>query len=193
MPDVIKIGKTENSIEIRIKSLDTTGVPLPFECYYAAEVADHHVVEKKLHMAFKDKRVRESREFFYVDPGQAKAALSLAEIKDVTPREGIFNEPDDERALERESKRLSNFTFSSANVPLGSILTFIKDDSITSKVLSDTTVDYEGQEMSLSKAGLLAIKKCGYNWTSVQGPRYWLFEDETLSWHRAKREISEDF
>ena len=44
-PDYIKIGKTSN-LEQRLKSLDTTGVPLPFECYYAVEVDDMSRVEK---------------------------------------------------------------------------------------------------------------------------------------------------
>jgi hypothetical protein len=89
---------TEQEVENRIRGLDTTGVPLPFECYYAAEVADLHSVEKKLHMAFMDKRVRDSREFFYVDPAQAKAALSLAELKDVTPKKAIYTDLEDKEA-----------------------------------------------------------------------------------------------
>jgi hypothetical protein len=42
MPDLVKIGKTERDIESRIKGLDTTSVPLPFECYYAAKVLDYN-------------------------------------------------------------------------------------------------------------------------------------------------------
>lgn len=38
MPGLVKIGFTE-SLEDRIKYLSAhSGVPLPFECYYAAEV-----------------------------------------------------------------------------------------------------------------------------------------------------------
>ena len=39
MPDTIKIGITDN-LERRIKELDNTSMPLPFECYYAVEVED---------------------------------------------------------------------------------------------------------------------------------------------------------
>ena len=188
MPDLVKIGRTEQEIEARIKGLDTTGVPLPFECYYAAEVVDHQEVEKKLHKAFVDKRVRDSREFFRVDPEQVKAALSLAALKEVTPKQAIYTEIDDAEALERESKK-TNFTFSAAKIPIGATINFSKDESITAIVLSDTTIDYEGQETSVSKAGLDAIKKCGYDWTSVQGPAYWLYEGETLQWHRRNNEF----
>ena len=106
MPDLVKIGKTEQTLELRMKGLDTTGVPLPFECYFAAEVKDNNEVEKKLHKTFIDKRVRDSREFFRVDPEQVKAALSLAAEKDVTPKSAIYTEVGDAEALEKESKKI---------------------------------------------------------------------------------------
>ena len=39
MPGYVKIGKTTN-LEQRLKQLYSTPVPLPFECIYAAKVAD---------------------------------------------------------------------------------------------------------------------------------------------------------
>ena len=45
MPDTIKIGITDN-LERRMKR-DNTSTPLPFECYYAVEVQDAKVIEKK--------------------------------------------------------------------------------------------------------------------------------------------------
>ena len=48
MPDTIKIGITDN-LERRMKELDNTSTPLPFECYYAVEVQDAKVIEKKIH------------------------------------------------------------------------------------------------------------------------------------------------
>ena len=68
MPGVVKIGKTRSPVEQRMRELDTTGVPLPFECFYAARVADADLVESKLHDAFADQRIRQRREFFLVDP-----------------------------------------------------------------------------------------------------------------------------
>ena len=75
MPSCVKVGKTTDSIENRMKGLDTTGVPLPFECFYAAKVADMSFMERQLHDAFSDNRVRKSREFFNIDP--ARIALAL--------------------------------------------------------------------------------------------------------------------
>ena len=46
MPDTIKIGITDN-LERRMRELDNTSTPLPFECYYAVEVQDAKAIEKK--------------------------------------------------------------------------------------------------------------------------------------------------
>jgi hypothetical protein len=37
MPEYIKIGFTHGSVVERLKQLDRTGTPLPFEVYYAVE------------------------------------------------------------------------------------------------------------------------------------------------------------
>ena len=47
MPNFVKIGKTTTTVEQRMRALDTTGIPLPFECYYAARVRDMNFVEKQ--------------------------------------------------------------------------------------------------------------------------------------------------
>ena len=89
MPDIIKIGITDN-LSRRLRDLDNTSTPLPFECFYALEVEDAQSIEKLLHEAFDDKRVRQNREFFNSTPEQAKSALKTAEKmggRDVTPKE----------------------------------------------------------------------------------------------------------
>ena len=40
MPEYIKIGFTHGDVKDRLKQLDRTGTPLPFEVYYAATVED---------------------------------------------------------------------------------------------------------------------------------------------------------
>ena len=82
MPDTIKIGITDN-LERRMKELDNTSTPLPFECYYAVEVQDAKVIEKKIHEGLDDKRIRQNREFFNSTPEQAKAILEIAEFMGV--------------------------------------------------------------------------------------------------------------
>lgn len=73
MPGIIKIGFTENSVEQRMKELDKTATPIPFECYFAKLLDKAEFVERKMHEAFDEFRIRDNREFFRMAPEQAKA------------------------------------------------------------------------------------------------------------------------
>ena len=84
MPNMIKIGKRTRNLELRLADLYSTGVPLPFECEYAAKVKDVDKTEKAFHTAFSPNRVNPKREFFNIDPEQA-IVLELMAIEDVTP------------------------------------------------------------------------------------------------------------
>ena len=83
MPGLVKIGHTSQTIEQRLRDLDKTGVPVPFECVAAWEFEDAPGVENTLHQAFADRRVRQSREFFRVSPGQPIAILERFGAKDI--------------------------------------------------------------------------------------------------------------
>jgi len=64
MPGLTKIGKTNiNGLESRLQTLYNTSVPIPFHCFYACEVEDPDLVEKKLHDAFGDHRVNKKGSF----------------------------------------------------------------------------------------------------------------------------------
>lgn len=83
-PELVKIGKTGGSVSVRLKQLNTTGVPTPFECHYAAYVSDMHAVEKYLHDHFSYCRVNDKREFFEVSPREVHKILSRFAIGDAT-------------------------------------------------------------------------------------------------------------
>ncbi len=85
MPKMVKIGRTGREIDERLNQLYSTGVPLPFECAYAAKVADMDKVEKAFHNAFGPYRVNPKREFFSIDPEQAIGLLELMKLEDMTP------------------------------------------------------------------------------------------------------------
>ena len=86
MPGLVKIGKTSrDSVEGRLLELYTTGVPVPFECAYAARVEDEDKVEKAFHLAFSPYRINPKREFFQIEPEQAMALLEVMAIENVTP------------------------------------------------------------------------------------------------------------
>ena len=191
MPGIIKIGLTENHVTERILQLDTTSVPVPFQCYYAARVEDNKKVERALHTAFGDFRIRPNREFFKMDPFRVKAILEVLALEDVTPKNDLVSSPDDIKAL-RVVGKTGKFRFSSANIPIGATLSFVKDLDLTVVVETDNTVLFDGLSCSLTTAALEALKKCGYNWSSVQGPEYWLFNGETVSNLRIRqRELEE--
>jgi hypothetical protein len=110
-------------------------------------------------------------------------------IEEVTPKEDVFFEPDDKRALERVSRYGRRFSFASVDIPIGATLHFVQDETITATVHSDTSVIYDGQELSISKAALLATHACGYKSSTAAGPWYWLYNGETLN---TLRSVAED-
>ena len=85
MEGLVKIGKTTRDVSLRLADLYTTGVPLPFECKYAAKVRDVDETEKAFHEAFGPNRINIKREFFEIKPLKAIAALKLMAIEYITP------------------------------------------------------------------------------------------------------------
>ena len=184
MPDLIKVGITDD-LERRMKELDKTGVPLPFECFYAVEIDESLApkIEKKIHEGFDDKRVRQNREFFSATPEQAKSILEIAEImggKDDTPKEDIVETPQDKQALENAKKQRSRFNFQMIDLQPGTILKFRKDETITCEVHDDTKIKFRDKITSLSNAAEIILKEMGYDWSAYQGPRWWMYEGKNL-------------
>ena len=190
MPGYVKVGKTTDEIEKRMKSLDTTGVPLPFECFYAARVADMDFVERQLHDAFDDTRTRARREFFEIDPARVGSALKLAALEEVTPKDDVVETSDDRRALDDARSKGNSFNMEMIGIKPGSILVFSKGENITCQVLDRHTVEFEGEGMSLTKSALIIINRLGYTWGKIAGPQYWMFENETL--YRRRKRIETD-
>ena len=192
MPGYIKIGLTENLVSERVVQLDNTSVALPFQCYYAARVDDNRRIERALHTAFGDFRVRPNREFFKMDPYKVKAILEVLALEDVTPKNELVATAEDAQALRTVGIKAGRFRFSSAGIPIGAALNFVKDLNLTATVEEDSWVVFAGEKHSLTTAALEALKKCGYNWSSVQGPEYWLYNGESVGSLRArKRELEE--
>ena len=182
MPDTIKIGITDN-LERRVKELDNTSSPLPFECYYAVEVEDASKIEKKIHEGLDDARIRDNREFFNTTPEQAKSILEIAEImggKDVTPKGDIVETAQDKQALENAKKQRSRFNFQMIDLQPGTILKFRKDETITCEVYDNTKIKFRDKITSLSNAAEIILREMGYEWSAYQGPRWWMFEGKNL-------------
>ena len=183
MPDTIKVGITEN-LDRRIRELDNTSTPLPFECYYAVEVENASAIEKKIHEGLDDKRVRQNREFFNATPEQAKAILEIAEVmggKNVTPKEDIVETPQDKQALENARKKRGRIDyFGILGIQKGTTLTFSKDENITCTVSDNGKIIFRDKETTLSGSALLITNEMGYDWGQVQGSGYWCYQGKTL-------------
>jgi len=175
----VKVGRTID-LEQRLKQLDNTSVPLPFRCVFAIEVDDEIAVEKLVHQAFADVRVRSSREFFEIDAQRVIAALKLTNGKDVTPKSDIAEDAESIAALERTVGKRKTYTFNDAEVVIGDMLTYSKDESITAKVVADKKIEFEGEVVSLSKAALILLHREGYTWKQANGWGYWMKDGETL-------------
>lgn len=76
MPNHIKIGKTTKLPEVRSQELSTsTGIPIPFQVYYAVHVMNCTALETDMHNKFRTCRENLGREFFQLSPEEAKSAL----------------------------------------------------------------------------------------------------------------------
>ena len=182
MPDTIKIGVTD-VLEQRVKQLDNSSVALPFQCYYAVEVDNASVIEKKLHEGLDDCRIRQNREFFNTTPEQAKSLLGIVEVmggKNVTLTIDIVESPQDHEALKRARKNRERFNFQILGIDVGTTLEFRKDITITCEVVDETQVRFRDEVMSLSRSADIVLREMGYEWTAVRGTIWWCLKGETL-------------
>ena len=76
MQDIIKIGRTANSLEERLRSLSKpSGIPVAFNIEYAVFSFDSVRLEKILHAELSIYRINPRREFFKIDIMSAKTIL----------------------------------------------------------------------------------------------------------------------
>ena len=190
MPGYVKIGLTQqNDVADRIRQLDNTSIPVPFESYFAASVPDCRKLERTLHFVFGERRARRNREFFTIDPDLAKAIIELVAIDELAFSDAEQSIDKAERKeIDALRKRREVRTFPSMNIPVGSTLTFIKDDTITCTVSGARKVRFRGQEMSPSAAALIVIHEMGYNWPAISGTGYWAYEGIKIADYGEKEE-----
>ena len=185
MPGYVKIGMTNNSVLERLKQLDRTNIPMPFECYYACEVGNAHEEERWLHSIFSDRRVRDEREFFKIDPERVVAAVRRIQKKDVTPKDFVNVTKEEESEIEGAKEKRARFDFANYKIPVGSTIVFSRDNSVRAKVLENNKIELDGKLTSLSESAqnLLGYKR------GVAGTLYWMYEDETLDERRQRMDL----
>lgn len=191
MPGLVKVGLTTDSVESRISQLSAhSGVPLPFECYFAAEVKDCAKLEKTLHQLFSDGRVNPKREFFKIDPEKVVLAISIGEFKEITP--GVAQiDVQEQAALEKAKSRRPRLKLDALGIKSGDVLTLSRDENIIAIVVDDGKVNFQGEVLSLSAAALKALHGLGYSTPAASGPGYWMFEGELLDERRRNMEAKQ--
>jgi hypothetical protein len=181
MPGIIKIGKTtQEDVKLRMAQLYSTGVPLPFECEYAAKVNNIDEVERALHTAFGPDRVNPKREFFEIEAIQAITIIKLLELENVSPlveqEADIIDESEIDAGKAYAQKR-PKMNFIEMGIPIGAELIFNNNGEIAT-VVSEKTVRFRDEETSLTNATRLALGE-GYAYHVAPGP-YWRFNGRKL-------------
>ena len=181
MPGMVKIGKTGREVEARLNDLYTTGVPLPFECAYAARVADMDKVEKAFHNAFGPYRVNPRREFFSIEPEQAIGLLDLMKLEDMTPAMQAEAEQVDVQAKASAEKlkrsRRPSLNYLEMGIPVGSTLLYQGDGETTCTVADGRNVSFEGRTLSLTK---LTKELRQQPDRPIRGPAHWSYNGRLL-------------
>lgn len=189
MPGLVKVGRTNGDLAVRIRQLFQTGVPLPFELFYACEVANSMFVEGQLHDAFGDHRVSRNREFFRVAPERILAALKLAALREIRLGDEVFETAED-KADVVAAKRRSRFLLSMIGVKPGTVLQLAKEPNITCQTVDERNqVQFNGETTSLSDAAIKAYKQLGQEVVALSGPWEWMNEGRRLD--EIRREIED--
>ena len=68
---------------------------------------------------------------------------------------------------------------------------FIKEETVSCKVIDDKRVEFEGSITSLSNAARTMLHRHGGTLVAAQGPLYWIYENETLAERRLRMESEE--
>jgi hypothetical protein len=175
MPGLVKIGCTNGDLARRIRDLYSTGVPLPFELFYACEVHNSADVESKLHDAFGDHRLSKAREFFRIAPERVRAAMSLAALKEIKLGDEIFESKEEKAEVELARVR-TKFRLSMIGINPGTELQLFRDPNIICRTVDDSNkVEFKGEIMSLSGAALQALQSIGKGWPTASGPFEWSY------------------
>ena len=206
-PQYVKIGYADN-VESRLKQLNNSEcIPFAFRIYATYEV-EERLTDLKLHALIDQlnpnlrsidnvdgkKRVRE---FYAMSPEQAYSILeTIAVLGGRKNRLKLWELSEEQRQdvelageIEDEHiERISPFTFSKCNIPVGATITYINRGKSNSGleviVVDDKNVEYQGKKYSLSA---LATELSGSK-HGVAGPRYFKYQGEWLNTIRARVE-----
>ena len=200
--DWVKIGKSTN-MEKRLKTLNTTALPLPFKVYATIKTSKYEELEKIIHKQIDrltDLRINQSREFFNVHPAQAldifldqATAIDdaiVTKYENGKPRQMY---PVLEKSKEEKEKKPQRppFDFSMVGLNVGDKVIF-DALNLEVKVAGRNKVEYEGRLWSLSAFCGTYLPENMHNASEAyQGPKYFSYQGKTLWEIRLEKENKE--
>lgn len=207
----VKIGRT-NNIHNRLRELNhPANIPLSFRAYAAYETEEAVLVEQSIHKlidnvngelrateVLENGRTR-TREFFRISPEKAYQIFSIvAALRGESCALRIYEpgraEKAEEEIQEKAKLKRKNLTFDLIQIPVGTELTFLYDDSITCTT-ADTKnrVSFGGESYTVSGlAAKLLVERCGWrDGATAHGGKYFLVNSETLTDRRERMEREE--
>lgn len=195
-PEYVKIGYADD-INKRLQQLNRSEcIPFAFRVYATYEVSSrlsdlklHSIIDKlnpNLRSVESFNGKQRIREFYAMSPEDAYAILdAIAEMHGCGDKLKLIQPSAEEAAAEataqeidtESTERASNFSFSKCQIPVGDVIEYYDDPSITAKVVDDRNVEYNGETMSLTAlAKLLSGKKY-----SIAGPKFFKYKGEWLN------------
>ena len=172
---IIKIGKTDD-FKKRMDHLEQNGYwnVCGLQRYYAVKVKDYDEKEKLIKKVFNKSQVANS-ELFALDVKTAKEMLESFDGKQIYP------DPSSTSSVAPVASavvpKADRLTFKMLNIPIGSTLVYVPDNSITcTTVDNNSTVIYKGKNYKLS--GLVKYLKNGGSW---QGGNFFMYNGKKLT------------
>lgn len=163
----IKIGYSVD-VERRIKDLSGSGLPYDYEIYCTYEIPASQKADKSLHrliqMLNPSLRITPNREFFDIAPEVAyKMFEEMAVMHGREDKLKLYK--NDEIDKEESHKRGEPFSFTKCQIPIGSMIVYIYDETITAKVVDDRKIEYQGEIMYMT-----TLAKKLTNKSVIRGP-----------------------
>lgn len=163
----IKIGYSVD-VERRVKDLSGSGLPYDYEIYCTYEIPASQKADKSLHrliqMLNPSLRITPNREFFDIAPEVAyKMFEEMAVMHGREDKLKLYK--NDEIDKEESHKRGEPFSFTKCQIPIGSTIVYIYDETITAKVVDDRKIEYQNEIMYMT-----TLAKKLTNKSVIRGP-----------------------
>lgn len=191
-PKLVKIGYADD-VQKRLKTFNNnSGLPDPYHCFAIYKVKKR-LEDLKLHNLIDtlDSSLRhlKNREFYEMDCNKAYDILNAIAQINGSEEQLIVNPFSDSYITEMcgscnntkgnddKAKKAEKMTFAMVNIPVGSVLTFVKDKSITCITVDmNNKVSYNGELYTIS-----GLAKELLHISSARGSNYFTYNGELLT------------